>query len=52
MSRVSGGVETVTVAPTNNMYTALAAAGFILSLVGLVLLWLRSKELFGGNGIF
>lgn len=51
MSR-SGGVEIVEVKPTNNTYTALAGAGVVATLVGLVLLWLRAKELFGGNGLW
>jgi hypothetical protein len=52
MSRIPGGVDTVTVPPTNNMYTALAGAGFVMCLVGLIILWMRSTELFGGSGIF
>ena len=51
MSR-AGGVEIVEVKPANNTYTALAGAGTIATLVGLILLWLRAKELFGGNGLF
>ncbi|HEV7301577.1 MAG TPA: hypothetical protein VGN72_19590 [Tepidisphaeraceae bacterium] len=51
MSR-AGGVDIVEVAPTNNAYTALAGAGFALSLVGLILLWMRARELFGGNGLW
>ncbi len=52
MSRIPGGVETVEVKPTNNAYTALAGAGFVLCVIGLFILWDRSKDLFGGNGIF
>ena len=51
MSR-AGGVEIVEVDPKNNTYTALAAAGLAMSLIGLILLWLRAKELFGENGLW
>jgi arginase family enzyme len=51
MSR-AGGVDIVEVDPKNNTYTALAGAGLAMSLVGLILLWMRARDLFGGNGLF
>lgn len=40
--------DTVIVKPSSNIYTALAAAALVASLVALVALWMRADELFGG----
>ena len=44
MSRIVGG-DVIRVAPANNIYTALAAAGFIATLVAAVLFFLKTQEL-------
>jgi hypothetical protein len=46
MSRISSG-NTVTVAPTNNVYTALAAAAVIAQILGLVVLFISAGDLGG-----
>jgi hypothetical protein len=46
MSRISSG-NTVEVAPTNNVYTALAAAAVIAQILGLIVLFLRAQDLGG-----
>jgi len=46
MSRVATG-NTVTLAPTNNVYTALAAAAVVAQLLGLVVLFIRAKDVGG-----
>ncbi|HEV2294926.1 MAG TPA: hypothetical protein VGR35_13820 [Tepidisphaeraceae bacterium] len=46
MSRVATG-NTVTVAPTNNIYTALAAAAVIAQILGLIVLFIRAGHLGG-----
>jgi hypothetical protein len=51
MSRV-GGEKIVEVPPANNAFTALAAAGMVVTLIGIILLWMQAKELFGGNGLW
>jgi hypothetical protein len=51
MSR-GGMVDTVEIAPSNNAFTALAAAAVVANLAGLIILWLKAKELFGGNGLW
>jgi len=51
MSRLSTS-DTVVQKPTNNVYTALAAAGVIVAALGLVALFIRAKEVLGGNGLF
>jgi hypothetical protein len=51
MSR-AGGEKIVEIPPSNNAFTALAAAGMMATLVGLIVLWLQAKELFGGNGLW
>lgn len=50
MSRA--GADVVTVKPSNNVYTALAAIATIANIVALVALFVKAKELFGDNGIF
>jgi hypothetical protein len=46
MSRIATG-NTVTVAPTNNVYTALAAAAVIAQILGLIVLFVRAGDLGG-----
>ena len=46
MSRIATG-NTVTVAPTNNVYTALAAAAVIAQILGLIVLFIRAQDLGG-----
>ncbi len=46
MSRIASG-NTVTVAPTNNVYTALAAAAVVAQILGLVVLFLRARDIGG-----
>ncbi len=46
MSRISSG-NTVTVAPTNNVYTALAAAAVIAQILGLIVLFIRARDIGG-----
>ena len=46
MSRIASG-NTVTVAPSNNVYTALAAAAFIAQVLGLIVLFVRARDLGG-----
>ena len=47
MSRIATG-NTVTLAPTNNIYTALAAAAVVAQIVGLLVLFMRAKATVGG----
>jgi len=51
MSRLGAG-DTVVQKATNNVYTALTAAAVVAAVLGLVALFMRSKEIFGGNGLF
>ncbi|MDQ3441937.1 MAG: hypothetical protein M3478_16465 [Planctomycetota bacterium] len=46
MSRIATG-NTVTVAPTNNIYTALAACAVIAQILGLIVLFVRAGDLGG-----
>ncbi|MGB7156513.1 MAG: hypothetical protein WBD40_00520 [Tepidisphaeraceae bacterium] len=46
MSRIATG-NTVTVAPTNNVYTALAAAAVVAQILGLLVLFIRAKDVGG-----
>jgi len=47
MSRAVTG-DTVTVRPTNNIYTALAGVALVIVILGLVVVYLRANTLFGG----
>ena len=52
MSRIASG-DTIQVRPTNNVYTALAAAAFVLVLTGLILFIVAAdKVLPADNGLF
>jgi hypothetical protein len=44
--------EPIQVKPQNNAFTVLAAAATVIVLLGFIALFLRSKELLGGNGFF
>ena len=46
MSRGVSG-ETITVRPTNNVYTALAAAAVIVQIIGLIVLFIRANDVGG-----
>jgi hypothetical protein len=46
MSRGAVG-ETVTVRPTNNVYTALAGAAVIIQILGLIVLFIRGNSVGG-----
>jgi hypothetical protein len=46
MSRAASG-ETITVRPTNNVYTALAAAAVIVQIIGLIALFMRAGAVGG-----
>jgi hypothetical protein len=48
MSRIASG-DVITVRPTNNIYTALAAVGTVIVLTGLVLFFLKVSEVLGPN---
>jgi hypothetical protein len=50
MSRISTEQQIVR-PPSNNVYTVLAIVGTVVSLLGLVLLISRAKELLGASGI-
>jgi hypothetical protein len=45
MSRVPAGNEPIPVQPSANIYTALAAAGFVVALLGVALLLFRGHDL-------
>lgn len=47
MSRASAG-EPVIVKPTNNIYTALAAAATVVVIFGLIVVIMRANTVFGG----
>ncbi len=46
MSRGAAG-DTITVRPTNNAYTAMAAAAVIIQIIGLIVLLVRSDAVGG-----
>ncbi|HEX8324678.1 MAG TPA: hypothetical protein VF595_12290 [Tepidisphaeraceae bacterium] len=46
MSRISSG-DVIRVAPTNNVYTGLAAAAFVATLVATVLFFLKASDVLG-----
>lgn len=50
MTRAASG-DVVTVRPTNNVYTALAAIGTLVSIIALIVLFMRANVLFGENGL-
>jgi len=46
MSRIATG-NVVQLAPTNNVYTALAAAAVVAQILGLIVLFLRARDVGG-----
>ena len=50
MARLMSGGETITVRPTNNIYTVLAAVGFVTVLIAFAALWFAADRLFPGVG--
>jgi len=46
MSRAPAG-EQIQIRPTNNVYTGLAAAAVIIQIVGLIVLFMRAKDVGG-----
>ena len=46
MSRAAAG-EPIRVAPTNNVYTALAAAAVVVQVLGLLVIFLKAKDVGG-----
>lgn len=50
MTRAASG-DVVTVKPTNNVYTALAAIGTLVSIIALIVLFVRANTLFGEGGL-
>lgn len=46
MSRTGTG-DTIVVKPTNNVYTALAAAAAVAQIVALIFLFMRANAVFG-----
>ena len=51
MARIASG-DTITVAPTSNIYTALAAAGFAIVLTGLILFFIQANAILGAGVLF
>lgn len=51
MSRISSG-DVIRVAPTSNVYTALAAAGFAIVLTGLILFYVQASAILGAGALF
>lgn len=48
MSRL-GNSDVIVQKPTNNVYTALAAAGFVLVLTGLILFYIKAEAILGSG---
>lgn len=44
MSRAVTG-DTITVKPTNNIYTALAGVALVIVILGIVVVWMRGQTL-------
>ena len=51
MSRISSG-DVIRVAPSSNIYTALAAAGFAIVATGLVLFFIQANAILGSGALF
>ena len=45
------GGERIEVAPTNNVYTALAGVACVVVLLAIIVLITRGKDVLGGSGI-
>lgn len=50
MSRAATG-DVVKVAPSNNIYTALAAVGLLATILALVVVFMRASTLFPPSGL-
>jgi hypothetical protein len=50
MSRLGTG-DVIVQKPTNNVYTALAAAGFVLVLTGLILFYVKAEAILGSGAL-
>ncbi len=48
MSRVSTG-DVIVQKPSNNIYTVLAAVGFIVGLIGLILFFVKAGQVLGAD---
>jgi hypothetical protein len=48
MSRAGTG-DVIALKPTNNVYTALAAAGFVVVLTGLILFYVKAEQILGSG---
>ena len=51
MTRAATG-DVVTLKPTNNVYTALVGVALLAQVIALVVLFVKAKAVFGGNGLF
>jgi hypothetical protein len=51
MSRISSG-DVIQVKPSNDVYTGLAAAGFVLVLTGLILFIIKAQAILGDGILF
>ena len=47
MSRLPSAGDQIVVQPANNVYTGLALVACVLTLIGLVILWVMSVKMFG-----
>jgi hypothetical protein len=47
MSRMNTG-DVIYTKPTNNIYTVLAAAGFVVVLTGFILFYMKAQTVLGG----
>ncbi|MBC7785492.1 MAG: hypothetical protein H7144_16790 [Burkholderiales bacterium] len=50
MSRLSTG-DVIVQKPGNNVYTAIAGAGFVLVLIGLILFYLKADAVLGAGNL-
>ena len=51
MSRLSTG-DVIVKKPTNDVYTGLAAVGFVIVLVGLILFYVKAEQILGAGVLF
>lgn len=51
MSRIGSG-DVIVVKPANNVYTALAAAAFVVVTVGLILFYIKAEQILGSGVLF
>lgn len=49
MSRAGAGVgEPVVIKPSNDIYTVLAGVATVMTILGILVVWMRAGEIFGG----